>query len=166
MHRTDRKSVLKCIKILEQAKICSLRLLRYCTEVVYQKVLNQKNKQRENRDRKNHENLRQQMSLKKRPVFYKQLADVVESVVGAVTIACGVNLTQDFLRDLGVLKYNQAHLAQEMVRLQQDALKKESKLKVHFYDVYKQNEVEKIIGYEFRNKAFLVTALMHKSYID
>ena len=106
------------------------------------------------------------MSLKKRPVFYKQLADVVESVVGAVTIACGVNLTQDFLRDLGVLKYNQAHLAQEMVRLQQDALNKESKLKVHFYEVYKQNEVEKIIGYEFRNKAFLVTALMHKSYID
>jgi uncharacterized membrane protein len=30
---------------------------------------------------------------RKRPVYYKQLADVVESVVGAVTIACGINLT-------------------------------------------------------------------------
>ena len=50
-------------------------------------------------------------------MYYKQLADVVESVVGAVTIACGINLTQDFLMELGVLKFNQADLANEMARL-------------------------------------------------
>lgn len=38
--------------------------------------------------------------MKKRPVYYKQLADIVESVVGAVTISCGINLTQEFLLKL------------------------------------------------------------------
>jgi endoribonuclease Dicer len=94
------------------------------------------------------------------------LADVVESVVGAVTIACGVNFTQDFLMELGVLKYNQATLAEQMAKLQLEAAKKEVKLRKFFYDEYRHCEVEAIINYTFRNKAFLVTALMHKSYID
>ena len=36
--------------------------------------------------------------------YYKQLADVVESVTGAVTLACGLNCTQDYLRLIGVLE--------------------------------------------------------------
>ncbi len=42
--------------------------------------------------------------MKKRPVYYKQFADIVESVVGAVTISCGINLTQGFLKQLDILK--------------------------------------------------------------
>jgi len=32
--------------------------------------------------------------------FFKQLADVVESVTGAATVACGLNLTQNYLRSI------------------------------------------------------------------
>ena len=35
--------------------------------------------------------------------FFKQLADVVESVTGAATVACGLNLTQNYLKSIGVL---------------------------------------------------------------
>lgn len=90
----------------------------------------------------------------------------MESVVGAVTIACGINLTQDFLLELGVLKYDQSKLNSEMEHLVEEAKRKELKLKNHFYLEYNLQAVEKIIGYEFKCKSFIVTALMHKSYID
>ena len=61
---------------------------------------------------------------------------MVESVIGAVTIACGINLTQDFLLELGVLKYDQRKLSSEMDRLVYDAKLKEPKLKEHFYLAY------------------------------
>ena len=53
-----------------------------------------------------------------------------------------------------------------MDRLVNDALLKEPKLKEHFYLAYNLHKVEQIIGYEFKCKSFIVTALMHKSYID
>ena len=37
--------------------------------------------------------------------FFKQLADVVESVTGAATVACGLNLTQNYLRSINVLGF-------------------------------------------------------------
>lgn len=74
--------------------------------MVLDKIKQQVQKQREARDKKAAENMKQNQ-LRRRPVYYKQLADVVESVIGAVTIACGINLTQDFLIELGVLKYDQ-----------------------------------------------------------
>lgn len=46
------------------------------------------------------------VNFRKRPVYYKQLADIVESVVGAVTLSCGINFTQEFLLKLGVLHIN------------------------------------------------------------
>lgn len=55
--------------------------------------------------------------MKKRPVYYKQLADIVESVVGAVTISCGINLTQEFLLKLQILKVDQRRLHVEMESL-------------------------------------------------
>ena len=135
LYRQDTDSVLKAIRILAKAKIPPLRLLKYCTEVVSKKIQAQILKQRESRDRKNQDNnkIAQQ---RRRPVYYKQLADVVESVIGAVTIACGVNLTQDFLLELGVLKYDQRKLSSEMDRLVYDAKLKEPKLKEHFYLAY------------------------------
>ena len=53
----------------------------------------------------------------KGPFYYKQLADVVESVSGAVTLACGLNCTQDYLRKIGVLEFDQAYLMREMTKL-------------------------------------------------
>ena len=43
---------------------------------------------------------------------------------------------------------------------------KEQNLIENFYLRGNQQEVEKIIGYNFRCKSYLVTALTHKSYID
>lgn len=43
---------------------------------------------------------------------------------------------------------------------------KEPKLKHHYYKANNLHLVEQTIGYEFKCKTFLVTALMHKSYID
>ena len=43
---------------------------------------------------------------------------------------------------------------------------KEQKLVESFYTIGNQSEVEKIIGYNFECKSYLVTALTHKSYID
>lgn len=91
---------------------------------------------------------------------------MVESVIGAITIACGINLTQDFLLELGVLKFDQSKLNSEMARLVEDAKRKELKLKNNFYLEYDLQKVEEIIGYTFNCKSFIVTALMHKSYID
>lgn len=43
---------------------------------------------------------------------------------------------------------------------------KEAKLIENFYTLGNLHEVEKIIGYNFTCKSYLVTALTHKSYID
>ena len=53
-----------------------------------------------------------------------------------------------------------------MDRLVNEAKLKEPKLKEHFYLAFNLHKVEQIIGYEFKCKTFIVTALMHKSYID
>ena len=42
---------------------------------------------------------------------------MVESVTGAVTLACGLNCTQDYLRRIGVLDHDQGHLMAEMSKL-------------------------------------------------
>lgn len=56
MYRQDTASVLKAVRILGLAKIAPLRLLRYCTEVVHNKITAQIQKQRESRDKKTNEN--------------------------------------------------------------------------------------------------------------
>jgi len=39
--------------------------------------------------------------------FFKQLADVLESTTGVIATACGFNTTQDYLRSIGVLSFDQ-----------------------------------------------------------
>jgi hypothetical protein len=53
-----------------------------------------------------------------------------------------------------------------MTKLIDDAKRKEAKLKEHFYNKMNFTNVEKVLGYEFQCKTHLVTALMHKSFID
>jgi hypothetical protein len=53
-----------------------------------------------------------------------------------------VNLTQDFLLELGVLKFDQNKLSTEMDRLVKDAMLKEAKLKDKFYLPYDLHKVE------------------------
>lgn len=50
----------------------------------------------------------------KRPSCYKQFADVVESISGAVTIACGLNYTMDFLRSRNILTVTQDALLEKI----------------------------------------------------
>ena len=86
-------------------------------------------------------------SRQKRSFYYKQLADVVESVTGAVTLACGLNCTQDYLRSIGVLEIDQAHLMQKMQELLDKQREKSVKLELMFYQERKMHRVEQIIKY-------------------
>lgn len=113
----------------------------------------------QNSKKSNERNKRQ-----KGPFYYKQLADVVESVTGAVTLACGLNCTQDYLRLIGVLEYDQAHLRNEMIKLVNQQEEKSKVLDQEFYTQRKFAEVEEILGYEFNCKAWLIEALTHKSF--
>ena len=49
--------------------------------------------------------------------FFKQLADVVESVTGAAIVACGLNLTQNYLKSIGVLNEDQQKLKFKLAEL-------------------------------------------------
>lgn len=49
--------------------------------------------------------------------FFKQLADIVESVTGAATVACGLNLTQNYLRQIKVLHFDQETLLARLIDL-------------------------------------------------
>jgi len=100
----------------------------------------------------------------KGPFYYKQLADVVESVTGAVTLACGLNCTQDYLRQIGVLEVDQAHLMSKMAELVDEQRKKSVELDQEFFVGRKMQQVEEILGYTFNCKAWLVEALTHKSF--
>jgi dsRNA-specific ribonuclease len=53
----------------------------------------------------------------KRQLYLKQLADVVESITGAVALACGLNFVQVFLHNIGILSETQDSLKQHMERL-------------------------------------------------
>ena len=86
---------------------------RHCLIKNIDKVITKVESQiNQNAKKSNERNKRQ-----KGPFYYKQLADVVESVTGAVTLACGLNCTQDYLRCIGVLEYDQGHLRTEMLKL-------------------------------------------------
>lgn len=96
---------------------------------------------------------------------------MIESVTGASTIACGLNTAQNYLREIKVLEYSQSQLCTKLKRLKR--LKENNPASQSFINyIYHQDkyknipEVEKLIGYEFKNKLWLVEALTHKSYID
>ena len=133
---------------------------RYCLMRNLDKVTSKVESQiNQNAKKSNERNKRQ-----KGPFYYKQLADVVESVTGAVTLACGLNCTQDYLRIIGVLEHDQAHLMQEMCKLVERQKEKSTHLDEEFYERRGMAAVEGIIGYTFKCKAWLIEALTHKSY--
>lgn len=72
--------------------------------------LDKKLQDRESKNRKTQSMQR----MKNRQLYLKQLADVVESITGAVMIACGLNFTQNFLHKIGVLSCTQDELRQHM----------------------------------------------------
>ena len=119
--------------------------------------------------KENHKNNPKRQSHQKM-FFFKQLADVVESVTGAVTVACGLNLTQNYLKKIEVLKFTQGDLLEKLLALKK---RKESNTEAKLFRDQKTQEnngymleVEQKINYEFKNKLWLVEALTHKSYID
>lgn len=65
--------------------------------------LDKKEQDRESKNRKTQSMQR----MRTRQLYLKQLADVVESITGAVMIACGLNFTQNFLYNIGVLSFTQ-----------------------------------------------------------
>lgn len=85
-------------------------------------------------------------------------------MTGAVTLVCGVNFTQDYLRKIGVLKHDQKLLMTEMKKLVEAQQEKSGELEKEFYDKFNMKQVEEIIGYDFKCKAWLIEALTHKSY--
>jgi endoribonuclease Dicer len=102
--------------------------------------------------------------------FFKQLADIVESVTGAATVACGLNLTQNYLKQIKVLHYDQETLKARLIDLK---MRKAANLSTQQFVMFKimENggkllEIETKIGYVFKNRLWLVEALTHKSYIE
>jgi hypothetical protein len=81
---------------------------------------------------------------------------VVESVTGAVTISCGLNYTQDFLKSFGILEYSQDKLQSELTRLKTGMALKEPILIKTFYQTSNMARVEQILNYSFKCKTFLV----------
>ena len=64
----------------------------------------------------------QQGSKSKSPIHsrslsVKQMADVIESTVGAVALTCGINTAQNFLKDLRVLEIDQEQLYSKLREL-------------------------------------------------
>ena len=85
-------------------------------------------------------------------------------------MACGLNMTQNFLRRIGVLQVPQKELKQSLLtikfRKEQNGYSKMFVERKYHENNRKMAEVERKIGYEFENKLWLVEALTHKSYID
>lgn len=85
-------------------------------------------------------------------------------------IACGLNLTQSYLRGIGVLDHSQSDLRIALKQLKHlKESNKESRGFVnwnYYHGSKKMADVEKTLGYTFRNKLWLVEALTHKSYVD
>lgn len=85
-------------------------------------------------------------------------------------IACGLNLTQSYLRSIGVLDFSQTDLKLALAQLKQlKETNRESRGFVNWnYAHGPKNmvEVERKLGYTFKNKLWLIEALTHKSYVD
>ena len=100
---------------------------------------------------------------------------MVESVTGATTIACGLNTAQGFLKSIGVLESTPAELKEalheikawkrgsawrqrQVARLLGAVLAEQGK--------FETTDIERTLGYEFKDKVWLLEALTHKSYLD
>lgn len=91
---------------------------------------------------------------------------MIESVTGAATIACGLNLTQEYLATIGILKHKQEALAEKLQEMTEKQQKIEAKLVGTMISTKDIESVQKKIGYEFKCKTWLIEALTHKSAID
>jgi dsRNA-specific ribonuclease len=106
----------------------------------------------------------------KKMFFFKQLADIVESVTGAATVTCGLNTTQNYLKSINVLKFDQGELLDRLEKLKMR--KEQNRQTMEFVQIKmtenngRMKKIEGNIGYTFKNKLWLVEALTHKSYID
>lgn len=145
-----------CVKIMTDPWHSPKKILLLNIDKVITKVESQIS---QNCKKPNERNRRQ-----KGPFYYKALADVVESVTGAVTLTCGLNCTQDYLRRIGVLEYDQQHLMERMTELVVKQKEKSQHLDEEFYASRNMKAVERIIGYDFKCKAWLIEALTHKSF--
>ncbi len=95
--------------------------------------------------------------------FYKQLADVVESVCAAVNISTGLSGCQRYLFEIGVLKHSPEEYAKNLdgyVR----KLESNANMYQHRYMNALMGKLEEKIGYSFKCKALLCEALTHTSY--
>jgi hypothetical protein len=70
LFKQDTESVLKAVKILGQAKIAPLTILKYCTQAVEKKISVQIKKQKESREKKIYENQRI-ANIKRKPIYFK-----------------------------------------------------------------------------------------------
>ena len=101
--RNSTEKVTEACRLLFKHRTKSARtLLLMSIKTVKERTRKQHMRRREDRDVNYKKNNKYNMTYgqgpngaqtRKRQFFYKQLADVIESVTGAATIACGLNLT-------------------------------------------------------------------------
>lgn len=99
-NKQDPKSVAKAVKLLFQNNdtFNMIEILWWAVHYCLKETHGKKEKQKRTRNERNDKSLRGSKVPQN-----KQLADVVESITGASCIACGLNLTQNFLKKLGIL---------------------------------------------------------------
>lgn len=96
------------------------------------------------------------------------MGDAVQSICGAIALSSGFRTTQSFLHMLGILKISHSDL-NHFIRKDIENLVANKETMGHIWKLAGRAEVrnvERVLGYEFKNKAYLVQALCHKSYVE
>jgi dsRNA-specific ribonuclease len=116
----------------------------------------------QNSDSEIHKDLRQMKCS------FKQLADIVESLNGAIAISCGMFTIQQFLQELGILNHPIADYNKSLNDNYRPSLTREEAIKDYNlpsdYNLKKLATLEETLGYKFKNTYLLLNALTHKSY--
>lgn len=102
--------------------------------------------------------------LKSQYIADKFIADAVESLLGAYLLACGFKGASRLIEWFGIIPESEKleHLLKQPspnpLLINDDI---ENKLRIH---LPMRDQIENIIGYKFKNKAYLLQALTHSSY--
>eukprot|EP00347_Sterkiella_histriomuscorum_P010525 403375951 len=134
------------LKLPQLKKIVVTENLAKCENKLQVEMLKRKNLENSNREKKQFQS--------------KQLADVVESVTGALASKCGLFTAREFL----MKKYNLLEFSVEQYNEKLNELQLSS-TSIYKVEQFKEkiDKVESILGYTFKYKEILLQALTHKS---
>lgn len=97
-----------------------------------------------------------------------RMGDAIQGICGAISVSSGFRTLQSFLYQLGILKVPHRELNDYLMKDNAANISnEESSEHVHFLAKGEMiKNVERVLGYSFRCKSYLVQALSHKSYVE